>query len=72
MAKITKEQIMKVNSKCHNGWQLDTQYYLFHGEKILFKNIDISAAGSNARGKSVLSGYKRYSSRSRNIVRRHF
>ena len=41
MAKITKEQIMKVNSQCHNGWRLDTQYYLFHGEKILFKNIEI-------------------------------
>ena len=41
MAKINKEQIMKVNSQCHNSWRLDTQYYLFHGEKILFKNIEI-------------------------------
>lgn len=41
MAIINKEQIKKINSQCNNGWKLDTHYYLCHGEKILFKNIEI-------------------------------
>lgn len=41
MPKISKEQINKINSKCSNGWQLDIEYYLYHGEKQLIKCIDL-------------------------------
>lgn len=41
MPKISKEQVNKINSKCSNGWQLDLEYYLYHGEKQLIKCIDI-------------------------------
>ena len=41
MAKITKEQIQKINEKCSNGWRLDIEYYLFHNEKTLIKQIKI-------------------------------
>lgn len=41
MAKIRPEQITSINSKCSNGWILDTEYYIMHSEKILQKRIDI-------------------------------
>lgn len=41
MAKITKEQIQKINEKCSNGWRLDVEYYLYHSEKTLIKQIKI-------------------------------
>ena len=41
MAKITKEQIQRINEKCSNGWRLDIEYYLFHNEKTLIKQIKI-------------------------------
>ena len=41
MAKITTEQVRKVNSKCSNKWRLDTQYYLYHGEKRLINTIEL-------------------------------
>lgn len=41
MAKITKEQMQKINSKCMNDWRLDVQYFLFHSEKTLIKHIKI-------------------------------
>ena len=40
MAKITREQIKKINSKCQNGWELDVQYFIFHSEKTLKKIIE--------------------------------
>lgn len=39
MASITRQQIDAINSKCSNGWQLDVQYYIFHSEKTLIKQI---------------------------------
>ncbi len=41
MGKITQEQIKKINSKCMNDWGLDVQYYIFHNEKILIKQIKL-------------------------------
>lgn len=39
--KITHEQIMKINKMCDNDWHLDVQYYLYHNEKTLIKQIDL-------------------------------
>lgn len=41
MARITREQIQKINNKCSNDWRLDIQYYLFHNEKTLIKQIKL-------------------------------
>ena len=43
MAKITREQIQKINSKCKNSWELDIQYFIFHNEKTLKKIIELDA-----------------------------
>ena len=42
MAKITIEQVKKINSKCDNNFRLDVQYFLIHSEKTLYKDIDIN------------------------------
>ena len=42
MAKITIEQVKKINSKCDNKFCLDVQYFLIHSEKTLYKDIDIN------------------------------
>ena len=39
MARITKQEIEKINNKCSNEWRLDVEYYLFHNEKTLVKII---------------------------------
>lgn len=41
MARITQEQVKKINDKCLNNWRLDIEYYLFHNEKTLIKQIKI-------------------------------
>lgn len=41
MARITREQIQKINEKCSNQWELDVEYYIFHNEKTLIKKIDL-------------------------------
>ena len=41
MARITAKQITSVNSKCSNGWILDSLYYSSFGEKILIKQITL-------------------------------
>lgn len=41
MGKITQEQIKKINSKCMNDWGLDVQYYIFHNEKNLIKQLKL-------------------------------
>lgn len=41
MANLTKEQIIKINEGCKNGFILDTQYFIFHNEKILEKIIEL-------------------------------
>lgn len=43
MAKISKEQIQKINAKCMNDWRLDVEYYLFHNEKTLIKHIKLDS-----------------------------
>ena len=43
MAKITREQIKKINSKCKKSWELDIQYFIFHNEKTLKKIIELDA-----------------------------
>lgn len=40
MAKISTKQIQEINDKCSNEWRLDTQFYLFYGEKTLRKCIE--------------------------------
>ena len=39
--KITKEQVDNINNQCMNGWQFDVEYFLFHGEKTLIKQIQL-------------------------------
>ncbi len=41
MPKITNEQIQKINNKCINDWKLDVEYYVFHNEKTLIKQIKL-------------------------------
>jgi hypothetical protein len=41
MSVITKKEINTINSKCNNGWMLDVQYYMFHNERTLIKQIPI-------------------------------
>lgn len=43
MAKIQTKQVQQINKACNNGWRLDTQYFLYHGEKRLIKNIELDA-----------------------------
>lgn len=40
--KITKEQVDNINNQCMNGWQFDVEYFLFHGEKTLIKQIQLN------------------------------
>lgn len=42
MPKIRTEQVKKINAKCSNGWQLDLEYYMYHGEKQLIKCIELT------------------------------
>ena len=41
MPSIKREQIQKINNACNNDWELDTFYYLTHGESTLIKRIDL-------------------------------
>lgn len=41
MAKILTKQIQQINGACSNGWRLDTQYFLYHGEKRLIQHIEL-------------------------------
>lgn len=41
MAKITKEKLMNINSKCSNGFKLDLMYYLAYKEYALDKYVQI-------------------------------
>ena len=41
MSVITKKEIDAINNKCNNGWMLDVQYYAYHNEKTLIKQIPI-------------------------------
>lgn len=41
MAKITHKEIVKINTMCENDWHLDVEYFLYHNEKVLTKNIDL-------------------------------
>ena len=41
MSVITKQEINTINGKCNNGWYLDVQYYMFHNERTLIKQIPI-------------------------------
>lgn len=41
MSIITKEQILKINNACSNGWQLNMFYYQTHQVKTLINKIEI-------------------------------
>ena len=41
MGKITKTQIENINNKCRNGWEFDIQYFMYHSEKTLIKQIKL-------------------------------
>lgn len=41
MAKLTREQLQKINNSCDNGFKLDLNYFFIHGEKALVKNVNI-------------------------------
>lgn len=57
MAKITIEQIKKINDKCFNNFKLDTQYFLIHNEKTLYKDITIN---ENLRIEVKINYYTEY------------
>ncbi len=42
MEKITNEQIQKINNQCSNNWILDVEYYIYHNEKTLIKQIKLN------------------------------
>lgn len=42
MVSITREKIDSINRKCWNGWELDLEYFMFHEESTLYKDIQIS------------------------------
>lgn len=41
MAKITKEKLMNINSKCANGFKLDLMYYLGYKEYALDRYVQV-------------------------------
>lgn len=41
MVHITKEQILKINNKCSNGWKFNVESFCFHNEKSFIKQIKI-------------------------------
>lgn len=42
MAKpLTREQVKKWNSDCHNGFKFDLQYYAFHDEKTVHLHVPL-------------------------------
>lgn len=41
MAKMTKEQLQRINNNCKNEWTFDLQYFLMHNNKTLIKHITI-------------------------------
>ena len=45
MAKITKDQVNKINAKCKNGFTLSLYTAIIHGEKCLEKDIRIDDSG---------------------------
>lgn len=45
MARITVEQINKINAKCKNGFELDLNAALLRGEKRLEKDIRLDDSG---------------------------
>lgn len=45
MPSITKEQIIKINSKCNNDFKLDVERYVVWGEKTLEKFIALDNEG---------------------------
>ena len=45
MAKITKDQVNKINAKCKNGFTLSLYAAVIHGEKWLEKDIQLDDSG---------------------------
>lgn len=41
MPKILTKQVEQINNACSNGWRLDTQFFLYHGEKRLIQQIHL-------------------------------
>lgn len=41
MGKITKTQLENINNRCRNDWRFDVQYFLYHSEKTLIKQIKL-------------------------------
>lgn len=41
MGKITKTQLENINNKCKNDWRFDVQYFLYHSEKTLIKQLKL-------------------------------
>lgn len=38
---VITNEVNTINNKCNNGWMLDVQYYMFHNERTLIKQIPI-------------------------------
>lgn len=39
MAKITQQQLQKINNMCSNEWVIDLEFLMYHNEKTLIKRI---------------------------------
>ena len=42
--KMTKEQIIKINEKCKNGFKFDVESFIYHGERGLKKRVFLDPA----------------------------
>lgn len=65
MANLTREKVIKINEACKNDFELDLQYYMFHKEYMLEKNISID--DENYIKASI--GYHEYYDRSKGYPR---
>ena len=68
MAKITVEQVKKLNDKCGQGFCLDLNYFLMHGEKELHKNVKITEDTFFEYSLSYRRAYKGYRATGYDII----
>ena len=47
MGKITKTQLENINNRCRNDWRFDVQYFMYHSEKTLIKQISFNIINLN-------------------------
>ena len=56
MPSITRKQVEAANTKLYNGFRLDIQHYVIHGEKQAVLQIPIDGAGDIAHSTEFITG----------------